>query len=399
MLRDWRLGMVGLGVRSFGRSMSMAACRVRRRPERLGVRCVRIGTALCLGGALALGACDEEPRIGEPPKPIAARVVLGTLGDTPGRFAYPRCLEAGRDGTTLWVIDKSARIQQIDAKTGACITTWRMPEWDLGKPVGFTVAPGNDADGKWVDGLIYVADTHYHRVMIYEPPNPGTSEAAPAGSDARLAGAPRLVGSFGSFGTEPGQFYFPTDVAVLVGADGRSIARIYVTEYGGNDRVNIFDGSFKWLASFGHEGPGKNPAEIEFNRPQSLAIWTRSDGSNEVIVVDSSNHRLGRFTLEGKLIGWIGSPRTMGDALGAFKYPYGIHILADGTALVAEFGGCRVQRVDLETGRGLQAWGVAGRGAGELAAPWAVTTMGNSVYVLDSGNNRIMGFAMPTLKY
>ena len=383
--------------------MIFAAGRVRRRrpPPPRGGWVLRTHMVVCLVCAVGLGGmagCDEEPRIGEAPKPITPRIVLGTLGDTPGRFAYPRCLEAGHDGTSLWVIDKSARVQEVDAKTGVCLATWRMPEWDLGKPVGFAVAPGHDADGKWIDELLYVADTHYHRVMIYQPPPRSTTPEPASAQSARPTGVPRLVGSFGSYGTESGQFYFPTDVAVLVGADGKSIERIYVAEYGGNDRVNIFDGTFKWLSAFGKEGPGKHPTDIEFNRPQSLAIWARSDGTKEVIVVDSSNHRLGRFTLDGQWIAWIGSPDAMGDGLGAFKYPYGIHILTDGTALVAEFGGCRVQRVDLATGRGLQAWGVAGRGPGELAAPWAVTTMGDTVYVLDSGNNRIMGFPMPTMR-
>lgn len=360
---------------------------------------VRRGLALGMVGMGAVwvgsaAGCDEAAHGADEKQAIHANVVLGSLGDTPGRFAYPRCMEAGSDGKSLWVIDKSARVQEIDAQTGACLSMWRMPEWDLGKPVGFTIAPGRDADGKWLKDLLYVADTHYHRVMIYEPP----ARASDPAKGTPPAGSPRVIGSFGKYGTEGGEFYFPTDVAVLTADDGKSIERIFVAEYGGNDRINIFDGSFNWLSSFGREGPGKNPAEIELNRPQSLAIWKRADGKRELIVVDSCNHRLGRFTLEGKLVAWIGSPQTMGDALGEFKYPYGIHILPDGTALVSEFGGCRVQRIDLETGRGMQAWGMPGRGEGQLVSPWAVTTMGKNVYVLDSGNNRIMGFPMPKLR-
>jgi hypothetical protein len=37
---------------------------------------------------------------------------------------------------------------------------WLMPEWELGKPTGLAVGD---------DGNLYVADTHYFRVMAFDP--------------------------------------------------------------------------------------------------------------------------------------------------------------------------------------------------------------------------------------
>jgi hypothetical protein len=330
----------------------------------------------------------------EPGQPIDADATLGGLGDTPGKFAFPRAIDAAADGRSLWVIDRSARVQRIDPQTGRCLAIWKMPDSELGKPVGFTVAPGMDAQGRWCDELLYIADTHYHRVMIYKPP-----PAPAAGVDLDFDTKPELVARFGGYGQGDGQFILPTDVAVLLGPDGRSVSRIYVGEYGGHDRISVFDGSYKFLFSFGSWGFDSayqriDPSQVVFARPQSLLIET-IDGQPQLIVVDSSNHRIGRFTLDGQLLGWLGSPETMGDGPGQFRFPWGMASLADGTVMVTEFGGNRVQRIDLRTGQSLGMWGRAGRGEGELATPWAIAVLGKETFVVDSGNNRLLGFPTP----
>lgn len=327
--------------------------------------------------------CEEAPT-GETPTPIAYTRLFGGLGDTPGRYAYPRCID--HDADALWVIDKSARAQRIDPKTGACLAIFRMPEWDLGKPTGFCVAPGPDKDGAWCDELLWIADTHYHRVIVYK-----VVKSTPPGE----VRTPEPVTTWGTYGNGPGQFYYATDVAVLLKKGEKAIDRIYVSEYGGNDRVSVFNAAHEFQFSFGVEGAGADPTKIEFNRPQSLAIRSRSDGSQELVVADACNHRLGRFTMEGKLVGWVGSSQSQGRKPGQFYFPYGVIALADGSVLVSEFGGARVQRIDVETGRSMGCWGEPGREPGQLAAPWSLTMMNETVYVLDSGNNRIVGFPRP----
>jgi iron(III) transport system ATP-binding protein len=318
---------------------------------------------------LAMAGCDDRPMTGAAPLNVLR--VFGEVGQSPGQFIFPRAIDS--DGETLWVIDKAARVQRIDPATGDPLGGWTMPDSAVGKPVGLTVAP-------WTDGsqCLWVPDTHYHRVMVYRPP-------------AVKGGAAELVHQFGSYGREPGQFINPTDVAVLAGADGRP-ERIFVGEYGGNDRINIFDGQCTFVGSFGRLGSGDDPGDIQFDRPQSIAI---EPAMRELVVVDSSNHRIGRFTLDGALVAWIGSPATAGTELGQFRYPYGLYLPGDGTALISEFGNNRVQQIDLKTGAGLGAWGRGGRGEGEVVTPWGITAIGSTAYILDSGNNRVIGFPAP----
>ncbi len=334
--------------------------------------------ATCLACAVLLGTpgCDSEPPVGGP---IEVRKTIGSLGDTPGRFVFPRAID--NDAEALWVIDRAGRVQRIDPDSGEATTIWRMPVIDRGKPVGVTVGPDHrttDPD----DVLLYVPDTHYHRVVVYAPPTQDRPEA-------------EIVTQFGTYGTEPGQFIYPTDIALLTDPDSDTPTRIYVSEYGGNDRVSVFDGEYNFMFEFGTFGYAEDSAAAEFNRAQAME-FVEIEGRRELLVADDRNHRIGRFTIDGELIGWIGSPETSptGD-LGSFQYPRGIAGLGDGTVLVAEFGSSRVQHVDVATGEGLGAWGLPGRGEGELATPWGVSILGGRMYVLDSGNNRIVEASCP----
>lgn len=328
-----------------------------------------------LGGltiVLSVAACDERASTHRPIEVVRA---FGEPGLYPGQLAYPRVLEAGAG--SLWVIDKAARVQQLDPKTGRGLAHWRMPSFEKGKPVGMEVAI--DADGP----ILYIADTHEHRVLVQRP--------VPGPAGPRPEGEPVTLARFGDYGVGPGQFIYPTDLALVFTPQGQ-VSRLYVSEYGGNDRVTCFDADHRPLFSFGRLGMPSDaaPGEIVFNRPQAIEF---DPDRRELIVADACNHRLGRFTMEGDLIAWIGE--QPGDDPGRFRYPYGLELLSDGTVLVAEFGNNRVQRIELETGRSLGIWGRAGRGPGELATPWGVAVLDDLVYVLDSGNSRIVAFDNP----
>lgn len=349
---------------------------------------LRLSFSLSLGLVVGLAVWGCGERVATPGAPIEVRATLGEVGSSPGQFSYPRAMDAqvDDDGEWLWVIDKLGRVQKIDAQTGACAAWWRMPEIVLGKPTGVTVGPAagpgvSDADrGR---DVLWTVDTHYHQVLLYDPLDIGPS--------TREAHEPRVLARFGSFGEEPGQFVYPTDVALLRDARGR-VERIYVTEYGGNDRITCLDAEFNVLFTFGEFGSSASPDQIEFNRPQSIGIEA---GRGELVIADACNHRIGRFTLDGALIAWIGSPETAGSGAGQFRYPWGLYLPGDGTALVVEQQGARVQHIDLGTGESLGLYGRAGFGPGELVTPWAITMIGTRAYVLDSGNNRIFGFDGP----
>lgn len=345
------------------------------RPSALG--CAIASAAVLLAGCG--GSSSPGAAKGEPLSPV---LTFGEVGQSPGQFSYPRCID--HDDSTLFVIDKLARVQRLDMKTGRCVGQWRMPKWDNGKPTGVTVFTGQHGGKK--DTLVYIADTHEHRVMVYRPAEPAAGPEFPA---------PELAASFGSYGEGDGQFLFPTDVAVVPTPDGSRPARVYVSEYGGHDRVSVFDVSptleHTFVFSFGRFGYG-GPSAVEFNRPQSLAVDL---ARGELIVADACNHRLGRFRFDGSLIGFVGSPESAGSKPGQMLYPYGLALLPDGSALVSEFGNGRLQRFDLATGQSLGVYGRRGEGKGEMTTPWGVCVEGDLLYALDSGNNRIMAARVP----
>ena len=285
-----------------------------------------------------LGGCGHEKIQGA----AGLQHWFGRTGMGPGEFSYPRAAVATADGR-VYVVDKAARVQCYTS-AGEFLFDWRTPAKDAGKPTGL----GLDAAGN-----VYVADTHYGRVLIYDP-----------------RGA--FIATLGSFGDGPGQFRLPTDVAV----DWEGY--IYVSEYGGNDRISKFTPDRRYLFSFGGEGGG----DTHLNRPQSLLI--ERDGS--LWVTDACHHRVCRFDANGR---WLGAFGNSGSAAGELRFPYGLDSLSDGTLVVTEYGNNRLQRFD-QAGRPLGTWGRAGRKLGELAYPWAAVVVdGRRIMVIDSGNNRI----------
>lgn len=287
-----------------------------------------LGCAGCSGGAGLDGLPPEK--------------IFGDHGLGPGQFYFPRAIAVAPDGK-VFVVDKYARIQRFSAD-GDYETGWQMPEWKAGKPTGLYVDPR---------GRLFVADTHYHRVMIF---NRDGNEMA----------------RFGCSGEELGQFIYPTTVAT--DAEGN----IYVAEYGGNDRITRFTPDFKPVASFG----GKDAGEASLLRPQNMAI----DTDDTLWVTDACHHRICRFNRNGKLISQFGMP---GRQPGRLQYPYGITLCPNGNLLVCEFGNVRIQWFD-RTGRYLGSWGTPGHGTGQLATPWGVATGPDGrIYVLDSGNHRV----------
>jgi DNA-binding beta-propeller fold protein YncE/ABC-type Fe3+ transport system permease subunit len=302
---------------------------------------------LCALGAPGVmhGCTPDDPEI---PPPLRPQHTFGRAGTALGQFAYPRAIDVDPQREFLFIIDKQARVQRFGFD-GKPQTQWQMPESENGKPTGVSVAP---------DGRVFVADTHYFRVLVYD------------------AQGNELM-RFGQMGRDPGQFIYVTDVAFGPGG------RLYVSEYGGNDRVQVFDASGTYLfefASFGQHG--------KLNRPQSL---TFNQGMTELYIADACNHRIVVVDPEGRFLRAFGAA---GRGLGQLTYPYGLSMLRDGSVLVAEFGNNRLQRFD-SSGNSLGIAGSLGRGEGQLQYPWGVAATRDRVFVLDSGNNRVQVIRNP----
>jgi DNA-binding beta-propeller fold protein YncE len=287
---------------------------------------------------LVLAGCGDG-RNGEP------RVVgvFGKTGGGPGEFLYPRAIDLDSDGSVL-VMDKTGRIQHLTSN-GECLGVIQMPLIEAGKPTGISLHK---------DGRLFVADTHYHRVVIFSRDG-------------------QLLGEFGKYGEEPGCFIYPTDVAFA--PDGR----IFVSEYGGNDRINIFTANGEFISSFGSPGD----REGQFSRPAALCV---DEARGCLYVADACNHRIAVYNFDGQLTGYIGSA---GRGPGQLRYPYGLSLLPDGTLVVCEFGNNRIQLFSPQ-GESLAMYGQSGRELGRLAYPWSVAVDSHRrAYVVDAGNNRI----------
>jgi len=298
--------------------------------------------AIVLALAVALAGCDESMTEADAPSSPAI-LSFGGPGRSLGQFVYPRAMDVDPAAGFIYIIDRSGRVQRFGLD-GQPQKHWLLPRFDNGYPTGVTVAP---------DGRIFVADTHAHCISIFD--QKGT-----------------LLEQFGEYGTGPGQFVFPSDVAF--GPEGR----IYVSEFGDNDRIQVFDRDWNPVLEFG--GFGSEPGR--FNRPQSL-VFKRD--LTELFVADACNHRVQVFDPSGNLIRIIGS---VGTESGKFRYPYGVVVLAGDRIAVTEFGNHRVQILDLQ-GQPLGVIGRPGEGEGELMAPWTSAVIGDDVYVLDSRNSRV----------
>ncbi len=303
---------------------------------------IRRSIGVLLVSLLIVGAVGCEKAGGSEGGPD----VVGAFGKTgagAGEFLYPRAIDLAPDGT-LYVMDKTGRIQHLTDK-GGCLSVTQMPATQAGKPTGISLHK---------DGRLFVADTHYHRVVIYSP----------AGEE---------VGQFGQYGEGDGCFIFPTDV--VFAPDGR----LFVGEYGGNDRISVFTDDGEFLMAFG--SPGAESGQL--SRPAALCI---DEMRSRLYVADACNHRIAVYSLAGQLTGYIGAP---GVGPGQLRYPYDLALLDDGTLVVCEFGNNRIQLFSPE-GRSLAVYGRAGREWGQLAYPWGVAVDAHHrAYIVDAGNNRI----------
>ena len=110
-------------------------------------------------------------------------------------------------------------------------------------------------------------------------------------------------GTIGSFGESPGQFIWPTGIAV----DSQGL--IYVSdEY--THRITVFDSSGGLQEVWGAQGDGNG----ELNGPSGLAF----DSQGDLYVVDHLNNRVQKFTRDGRFMLTFGSE---GAEAGQFNLP------------------------------------------------------------------------------
>ncbi|MFH5802889.1 ATP-binding cassette domain-containing protein [Alienimonas sp. DA493] len=327
-------------------------------PLAAGVRvATRLAFALLAAVLLGIAAgCDGGGADG--PALEFAEVRVRALPNAGPQLPAPRGVGIGPDGVA-YVLDNAGRVLAFSPE-GEELRRWEMPANHNGNPEGICVyrPPGFD---RW---LVAVADTHYHRVVLF------TTEGD-------------VVTMWGVEGDEPGNFRFP----VAVTAD--DAGRLYVGEYGGNDRVQIFsphpeNEPLRSIGAFG-TGPG------QFSRasgvawvPPAPAPGKAGGGEAFVLVADAFGDRIQRFTEEGEYRGVLG-----GDAAVPLHSPYDLARSADGTLWVPEYHGGRVTALRAD-GTLLGRWENSGA-TGPLVTPWGLDVdRSGRVWVADTGNRRLV---------
>lgn len=176
-------------------------------------------------------------------------------------------------------------------------------------------------------------------------------------------------------GTQDGMFNNPCGVAI----DGAGNVLVADTN---NNRIQKFTSAgasiTKW-GSFGYDAG-------QFYSPWDIAV----DVAGNVYVADASNNRVQKFTSTGTFVTKWG---TSGTGNGQFDACKGIAVDSSGYVYVTDWNNHRVQKFT-SVGTFVATWGTYGTGDGQLNWPreCAVDEAGN-VYVADQGNQRIQKFS------
>lgn len=286
----------------------------------------------------------------------------GTLA-TPGRIGDPTIPPAG-------VVNRASSIAVSD--DGVFVTdlvNHRIAAWDhdgtnprvfgekgkatLGQtfnwPQGIGISP--------VDGVLWVGDTHSHRVRRFQP------DGTPID----------VIGN--RVGTAPLTFNWPMGTAFDAAGNA------YVVDHL-NDRVQKISPSKQHLWT-----------SAPFNgEPTGVAV---DEARNRVLVVDHKHHVVRIFRLgDGASLGTLSIPQ--GTAEGQLRNPRGIALEADGTIWISELARHRVQAFEPDgTWTGVVVGGPwRGTADGKFNNPHALAIHDGELYVADSFNHRVQVFSL-----
>jgi DNA-binding beta-propeller fold protein YncE len=183
----------------------------------------------------------------------------------------------------------------------------------------------------------------------------------------------------GTSGSEPGQFQTPRDVALA--PDGS----LYIADTFNNRIQHLAaDGSVMQVwGSFADITKGEAPGSTFF-QPWGVAVGV--DGS--VFVTDTWNHRIQKFTADGKFVnmwGYFGQADTPFAIWG----PRDIAIDSKGNVFITDTGNKRIVVYD-ENGNYVSQFGSVGLEPGQFDEPVGVAVDKNGlVYIADTWNQRI----------
>lgn len=295
------------------------------------------------GGSPTPTAPDSEAAAVEEGGTVSATFLRawGENGAEPGQYDNPTSLTAGTDGTLYLADSGNDRVQQFD-EFGEHLLTFCEPGIEERR----CVAPVALAVNR--DGILYVADSGNNRIQQFDRDG-------------------SLIRSWGSFS--------PWGLAL------DSAGNIYAIDLLGQ-QVRVFNPDGVALRTFGQQGDGDG----EFRNPEGIYI----DRDDRVYVGDKFNRRVQVFDAQGGFIRTIGSNGVQGQTL---DNPSAIASDERGNIFVADenLNQVLVYRPD---GAFVTAIGRGGKNAGEFDHPAGLAITGDTLYVVDQGNNRIQKFAL-----
>jgi DNA-binding beta-propeller fold protein YncE len=232
----------------------------------------------------------------------SASYLITMMGDLP--LAVPIGITASPDGR-VFLADSDLGLVGIYTRGGRKFL--RLLEGWFERPTGLALSTAT--------GRLYVSDSGAHTVYVYD-----------------LDG--KRLGSIGRRGEGPGEFNYPTHVAV----DREGL--LYVADTL-NFRVQIFSPEGVFLSSFGRAGD----SYMEFDKIKGIAV----DSEGHIYVTDAVQDMVKIFDREGRILLFFGKK---GFFYGQFYLPAGIHIDSRDRIFVADALNRRVQAFQFLGGDG-----------------------------------------------
>jgi DNA-binding beta-propeller fold protein YncE len=202
----------------------------------------------------------------------------------------------GDDGDNVYITDSAAGT--IWRYTVGQDSVQQFTPFKLGRPTGIAYSREKH--------LLYVSDTTAHQIIVFD-----------------LSGRERF--RFGTRGSGPRQFNFPTDLFV------DRLGRVFVTDPL-NHRIQFFSPEGDYLGAIGQPGD----AAGYLSKPKGVAV----DSEGHIYVCDALQDAVQIFDENGQVLLSFGE---QGDAPGEFWMPSGIYIDRDDTIYVSDTYNQRIQ--------------------------------------------------------
>ncbi|MGC2374141.1 MAG: SMP-30/gluconolactonase/LRE family protein [Solirubrobacteraceae bacterium] len=268
---------------------------------------------------------------------------FGLAGSGTGQFNDPWDATTDSSGN-VWVADTwNNRVQEFSS-TGTFIRQFG------------SVGTGN---GQFKNPYGIAVDTEKH-VWVSDTSNFRIEEFSAEGT---------FIRAFGTEGSGNGQLKYPEGIAVREG-------NVWVVDKN-NDRLEEFTSTGTFEKTVGTYGTGNG----QLYNPGGIAI----DSKGNMWVADAWKYRIEEFSSAGAYVRAVGSNGT---ASGQFKEPKRLAIGAENDVWVSDTGNNRVQ-VFSPTGEYKYQFGTAGTGNGQFNTPTGITIHGETIYAVDSLNNRV----------